>query len=151
MSVANTGTGMAVINDIGNVKNIHPTNKDDVGKRLAWLALSGTYARMNVVSQSPLFDRLEVEGNEAHVFFKHARSLKTRDGEAPNWFAISGADGEFHEAKASIDGAKVVLTAEGVGKPTAVRFAWDHTAEPNLTNEAGLPASAFRAGGDATR
>ncbi len=139
------GTGMAVVNDIANVKDIHPRNKNDVGKRLANLALDKTYGK-RVVSESPLFDRFKVKGNEMHVYFKNAMSLKTRDGAAPTWFAICGPDGVFHPANAVIQRAHVVLTAEGVSTPVAVRFAWDHTAEPNLTNKAGLPASAFRAG-----
>ena len=140
------GTGMAVVNDIGNVADIHPRNKDDVGKRLALLALNKTYGQQDVVCDSPLFDRFEVEGNAMHVHFKHARSLDTRDGAAPDWFALCGPDGVYRTANAAIDGARVVLTAERIDTPAAVRFAWDHCAEPNLMNEAGLPASAFRAG-----
>ena len=140
------GTGMAVVNDIANIKDIHPRNKDDVGKRLALLALNKTYGQHDVVCDSPLFDRFEVEGDALRVQFKHAQSLKTRDGAAPNWFTICGPDGVFQDADAVIDGAAVVLTAQDVAEPVAVRFAWDHCAEPNLMNEAGLPASAFRAG-----
>jgi len=140
------GTGMAVVNDIANIKNIHPRNKDDVGKRLAALALNKTYDKKEVVCDSPLFDRVEVEGNALRVHLKHARALKTRDGAAPNWFRICGLDGVYRAADAAIDGTSVVLTAEGVDTPVAVRFAWDHCAEPNLMNEAGLPASPFRAG-----
>jgi sialate O-acetylesterase len=138
-------TGMAVINDIGDIKDIHPVNKNDVGKRLALLALHKTYGREDIACDSPLFDRFEVESGSVRVYFKHAQALQTRDGAAPTWFALSGADGVFHAAEAVIDGATVVLKAAEVAEPTAVRFAWDHTAEPNLMNEAGLPASAFRA------
>jgi sialate O-acetylesterase len=140
------GTGMAVINDIGNVKDIHPRNKDDVGKRLAWLALNKTYGKSDIVCEGPVFDRFEIVDNALRVYFKNVKTLSTRDGAAPNWFQICGADGVFHEAAAVIDGASVVLTAADVTTPVAVRFAWDQCAEPNLKNEAGLPASAFRAG-----
>lgn len=140
------GTGMAVINDIGDLDDIHPTNKDDVGKRLALLALNKTYGMKQVKCEGPLFDRFEVEGNAMRIYFKHAESLSTRDGKAPSWFTLCGADGVFRPANAKVDGATVVLTADGVTKPVAVRFAWDHCAEPNLMNEAGFPASAFRAG-----
>lgn len=139
------GTGMAVVNDIANVADIHPRNKNDVGKRLALLALDKTYGK-RVKSESPLFEKLKVKGNEMRVYFKNARSLKTRDGAAPTWFTICGPDGVYRPANAVIRGASVVLTADGVSEPVAVRFAWDHVAEPNLANEAGLPASAFRAG-----
>lgn len=139
-------TGMAVINDIGDIKDIHPRNKDDVGKRLALLALNKTYGKTDIVAESPRYDRFAVEGNALRVHFEHAKSLQTRDGAAPTWFTICGPDGVYHDANAVIDGTSVVLTAEGVEKPVAVRYAWDHIAEPNLANEAGLPASAFRAG-----
>lgn len=139
-------TGMAVTMDIGDPKDIHPRNKDDVGKRLALQALKKTYGKSDIKAESPLFDRFEVEGNAARVYFKHAESLQTRDGNPPNWFTMAGPDGVYRDATATIDGATVVLTAEGVEEPVAVRFAWDHIAEPNLMNEAGLPAAAFRAG-----
>ena len=139
------GTGMAVTNDISDLVDIHPRNKLDVGRRLALQALNKTYGR-DVVCDGPIFDRFEVEGETVRVYFKHAKALKTRDGAAPAWFRITGPDGIYHEADATIEGTTVVLRAEGVSKPVAVRFAWDHLAEPNLMNEAGLPASAFRAG-----
>ncbi|MCK5862653.1 MAG: 9-O-acetylesterase, partial [Candidatus Hydrogenedentes bacterium] len=139
-------TGMAVINDIGNVKDIHPRNKDDVGRRLALLALNKTYGKKNIVCDSPLYDHFEVEGAALRVYFKHAATLKTRDGAAPDWFYISGIDGVYREANAVIEGTTVVLTVKEISDPAAVRFAWDHCAEPNLMNEAGLPAAAFRAG-----
>ncbi len=139
------GTGMAVVNDIANVKDIHPRNKDDVGKRLALLAINKTY-RKPAVCEGPLFKRFKVRGDELHVYFDHAKGLRTRDGEPPTWFTICGPDGVYRSADAKIHRTKAILTAEGVNEPVAVRFAWDHTAEPNLMNEAGLPASAFRAG-----
>jgi sialate O-acetylesterase len=140
------GTGIAIINDIGNIKNIHPTNKQDVGKRLALLALNKTYGKKDVVCDSPAFKEMKIEGNAIKVSFANAKSLKTRDGKAPSWFEICGADGLFKKADAKIDGNVVVVTAEGVAKPCVVRYAWHMLAEPNLANEAGLPASAFRAG-----
>lgn len=148
MEVAQTvqGTGIAIINDIGNIKNIHPKNKQDVGKRLALLALNKTYGKKDVVCDSPAFKEMNIEDNALKVTFANAKSLKTRDGKAPSWFEICGADGVFKKANATIAGTTVVLTAEGVDKPCAVRYAWNMIAEPNLTNEIGLPASAFRAG-----
>jgi sialate O-acetylesterase len=141
-----SGTGMAVINDIGNVKDIHPRNKQDVGKRLALLALNKTYGKTDIVCESPTFKGMEIENNSIKVTFNSGVGLNTRDGQAPTWFEICGADADYKRADATIAGDTVVLTAAGVAKPFAVRFAWDHTAEPNLMNAAGLPASAFRAG-----
>jgi len=140
------GTGIAIINDIGNIESVHPTNKQDVGKRLALLALNKNYGKKNIVCDSPEFKEMKIENNAIKVTFANARSLKTRDGKAPNWFEICGDDGIFKKANAKIFRATVVLTAEGVVKPCAVRYAWHMLAEPNLTSEVGLPASAFRSG-----
>ena len=139
-------TGIAIINDIGNLKDIHPRNKQDVGKRLALLALNKTYGKKDIVCNSPSFKEMKVEDNAIKVVFANAKSLKTRDGKAPSWFEICGADGVFKKANAKISEATVVLTADDIAKPYAVRYAWHMLAEPNLTNEVGLPASAFRAG-----
>jgi sialate O-acetylesterase len=140
------GTGMAVIHDIGDVNNIHPTNKQGVGKRLALLALNKTYGKTDIVCESPTFKEMEIENNSIKVTFNSGVGLQTRDGQAPTWFEICGADADYKRADAKLAGDTVVLTAEGVAKPLAVRFAWNHMAEPNLMNAAGLPASAFRAG-----
>ena len=138
-------TGMAVINDIGNIKDIHPTNKKTVGERLALLAENRTYG-FDVVCASPELDSINVEGNTMTLKMKNALTLKTRDGKAPDWFEIAGADGIYKKADATIEGTTIKLTTSSVAKPYAVRFAWDHIAEPNLQNEAGLPLGAFRAG-----
>lgn len=139
-------TGIAIINDIGNLKDIHPRNKQDVGKRLALLALNKTYGKKDIVCDSPIFKKMKIEDNAVKVTFANAKSLKTRDAKVPNWFEICGTDGVFKKADAKISGVTVVLTAAGIAKPYAVRYAWHMLAEPNLTNEAGLPAPAFRAG-----
>ncbi len=139
-------TGMAVINDIGNVKDIHPRNKRDVGLRLAKQALNKTYGKIEIVCEAPVFQEMEIQADKVRITFDHARSLKTRDGKAPDWFEISGEDGIYKKADATIDGTAVVLSEASISKPCAVRFAWHMLAEPNLTNEAGLPASAFKAG-----
>ena len=144
LSIPNTG--MAATMDIGNVKNIHPTNKQEVGRRLALQALNKTYGQKDIVCDSPLFDSLKLDGGKAVITFKNAVELKTRDGKTTDWFEIAGEEGVFKKADAVIARNTVILSSSGVEKPLAVRFAWDHTAEPNLVNEAGLPAAAFRAG-----
>ena len=140
------GTGIAIINDIGNLKNIHPTNKQEAGRRLALLALNKTYGQKELTCESPKFKEMKIEKNAIQITFDNAKSLKTRDGKPVSWFEICGVDGIFKNAKADISENVVTLTADGVDKPCAVRFAWHMLAEPNLVNEAGLPASAFRAG-----
>ncbi len=144
LSIPNTG--MAVTLDIGDVKNIHPKNKQDVGRRLALLALNKTYGQKGVVCDSPLFDTMKIDGNKIVINFKNAVELKTRDGKAPDWFEICDESGAFRKADAVIQKNIVILSAAGIEKPIVARFAWDHLAEPNLVNEAGLPASAFRFG-----
>ncbi len=140
-------SGMVVINDIGNLKDIHPANKQEVGRRLALWALARTYGRSNVVSSGPTFEALSAEGNKLRVTFHNADGLASRDGQPLTWFEIIDADqGGFVKADAQLDGASVVLSSPAVNHPVAVRFAWSMLAEPNLINGAGLPAGAFRAG-----
>jgi sialate O-acetylesterase len=139
-------TGMAVINDVGRLGDIHPPNKQEVGRRLALLALAKTYGQKDLVCEGPIFKELKVEGKTLRVVFANtAGGLATRDGKAPDWFEISGTGTNYTKAAAVIEGDSIVLTAAGVDKPVAVRFAWHQSAEPNLKNGAGLPASAFQA------
>jgi len=143
LSIPNTG--MAVTTDVATVVNIHPPDKQSVGHRLALWALAKTYNKPAGPHASPLFDTLKIEGNKARVTFKNADDgLKARDGQALTWFTIAGEDKKFVEAKAEISGGSVVVSAPGVDQPVAVRFGWHETAEPNLANAAGLPASPFR-------
>jgi sialate O-acetylesterase len=141
-------TGMVVINDIATLNDIHPPNKQDVGHRLALLALKNDYGKSDVVANSPEFETLEITGGTLKINFKNAGGgLKTRDGKAPSHFEIIGAGSNgFQPATATIDGASVILKSDAVKNPTAMRFAWHMLAEPNLTGGTGLPVGAFRAG-----
>ncbi len=147
---ANTipNAGMAVVNDIGNLQNIHPTDKQDVGHRLALLALAKTYGQQDLEFSGPSFDSLTIEGNSLRIKFDHASGgLVSRDGKPLDWFEIIDAnEGGFVKADARIDGDSLLLSAPGVQHPVAMRFAWSGLAQPNLINAAGLPAGAFRAG-----
>ena len=140
--------GMAVINDIGNVKDIHPANKQEVGRRLALLALAKTYGKADVVYSGPIFKAMNLEGDKIRLTFDHVGGgLASRDNQPLNWFEIIDADeGGFVKAEAKIDGSAVLLSAAGVKHPVAMRFAWNMLAEPNLMNVEGLPTGAFRAG-----
>lgn len=140
-------TGMAVTVDISNLKDIHPKNKQDVGKRLALWALAKTYGQKDLVYSGPLYKSMKVEDNKIRVSFDHVGSgLVSRDGEPLSWFTIAGEDGKFVKAEAKIDGDTVVVWSESVNNPKAVRLGWHQDAEPNLSNKEGLPASPFRAG-----
>lgn len=146
-SVSEPNTGMAVINDIGNLHDIHPTDKTTVGDRLARIALARTYGQSNLEYSGPVFRALKLEGNRLRVTFDHAAGLTSRDGQPLTWFEVIDADqGGFVKAEAKIEGDAVVLSAAAAPHPVAMRFAWSMLAEPNLMNGAGLPASAFRAG-----
>jgi sialate O-acetylesterase len=138
-------TGLAVINDIGNIDDIHPRNKRDVGKRLALWALAKDYGREEVVYCGPMFKGMTVMGQAATLTFDHVgQGLTTRDGQAPDWFEIAGADKVFYPAQAKIVANTIQVSCDKAAAPVAVRFAWDNTAEPNLMNKDGLPASSFR-------
>ena len=138
-------TGMAVVNDIATVGNIHPPNKEDVGKRLALWALARTYGKKGLVHSGPLYKSMEVTLDEIQITFDHVGSgLTTRNGQPPSHFEIAGEDGRYLAAEATIDGAKITVRNPEITEPVAVRFAWRQDAEPNLMNKEGLPASAFR-------
>ena len=140
-------TGMAVTNDIGNTGNIHPTNKSEVGRRLALWAFADTYGKPGVVKSGPLFAGFKVTEQGIAVRFDHlGGGLATRDGKPPSWFEIAGADDAYQpaDAKISEDGKWILLTSANVPKPDRARFAWSQVAEPNLMNREGLPAAAFK-------
>jgi len=140
-----SNTGMAVTVDIGNIWDIHPKNKKDVGKRLALWALAKDYGMEDIVYSGPLYKSMEVKGNKVYISFDHVgKGLKSRDGKALSWFSIAGEDKKFYPAQAKIKGKKVVVSSKLVPNPVAVRFGWDQKAEPNLSNKNGLPASPFR-------
>ena len=141
-------TGMVVINDIATLNDIHPPNKQDVGNRLAMLALKNNYGRTDMIANSPEFESLQLAGEKLVATFKNTGGgLTTRDKQAPTHFELVGPGaGGFVPATAAIEGDTIVLSADGVPEPTAFRFAWDKLAEPNLMGGTGLPAGACRAG-----
>lgn len=136
---------MAVTNDIGNFRDIHPRNKQDVGARLALLALKYTYGKKDLVADSPFFESLKIENGKAVVTFRNAKTLKTKDGKPAKYFEIAGADSRFYPATAVLSGNKATLSSDKVSKPYMVRYAWNHNVTTNLVNENNLPAGAFRA------
>ena len=139
------GTGMVVTTDlVGNIKNVHPKNKFDVGNRLALWALAKDYKK-DLVYSGPLYKSTNVEGNKIRLSFAHVGGgLKSRDGQPLREFEIAGADGKFQPAKAVIDGDTVIVEANEVASPAQVRFGWHNVANPNLVNKEGLPASPFQ-------
>lgn len=144
-TLALPNTGMCVTTDIGDIKDIHPKNKQEVGRRLALWALANNYGKSDLVYSGPLYDSMTVDGAKVKLKFKHVGGgLAARDEKPLSHFTIAGEDKMFVPATAVIEGDSVVVSAEGVSKPVAVRFAWNKIAEPNFSNKAGLPASPFR-------
>jgi sialate O-acetylesterase len=137
-------TGLAVTMDIGNLSDIHPKNKQEVGRRLALWALANDYGR-DVVCSGPVYREWVPSDGQARLKFDHVGGgLATRDGEPPSHFEIAGADQVFHQATAVIEGNEVVVSSAQVAEPKAVRYAFTSNAMPNLMNKKGLPASSFR-------
>ncbi|MBN1155817.1 9-O-acetylesterase [candidate division KSB1 bacterium] len=144
MTLELENTGMAVIIDIGEADDIHPRNKQDVGKRLALNARHHDYDE-DIEYSGPIYKSHVVENDEVRLFFDHRGSGLVAKGEAKlKGFAIAGADRTFHWADARIEGESVVVSSPEVAQPVAVRYAWADNPICNLFNEEGLPASPFR-------
>jgi sialate O-acetylesterase len=136
-------TGMALAIDIGESNDIHPKNKQDVGKRLALAALHVAYGQSGEYS-GPMFVEAVPEGGRMRVYFTHAAGMQAKGGGEVAGFAIAGADGKFVPAEARIDGDTVVASSAQVADPVAVRYGWADDPVCNLVNSAGLPAVPFR-------
>lgn len=144
-TLAVPNTGMAVITDIGDVENIHPPNKQLVGHRLALWALANTYDRKDLPFTGPRLRFSTIEPGQIKLTFATGDgALKSRDGQPLSWFTIAGTDKIFHPAEATIENDTIIVRSKLVPEPRHVRFAWHQLAQPNLCNEAGLPAIPFR-------
>jgi len=155
LSIPNTG--MAVLTDIGDGRNIHPKNKQDVGDRLALWALAKDYGRKDLVHSGPIYSGSKVDGGRMVLSFDHAGSglmVGKKEGLAPaqevaggtlKGFSIKGADGKWYWADARIDGKAIVVSSDKVSKPVAARYAFTtNTDHCNFYNKEGLPAVPFR-------
>ena len=136
-------TAIAVTIDIGDAENIHPTDKQDVGERLALLARAQIYHEL-IEDSGPTYKSSTVIGNAMRILFDHADGFQAKAG-PPSQLWISGADRRFYPATASIDGDALIVSSAMVPAPVAVRYAWtDNPQNCNLYNAAGLPALPFR-------
>lgn len=137
-------SGVICNDDIGDIHDIHPRNKLDVGKRFAFLALENKYGRTGQ-PKSPLYAGHRIDGNTLEVDLRHAGSgLKTVDGSSPTFFELAGADRVFHPANAEISGSTVRLTAAAVPEPAYARLGWSYTRTTNLRSNEGLPVGVFK-------
>jgi sialate O-acetylesterase len=134
---------MAVTIDVGEADDIHPKNKQDVGKRLALWALGTTYDQ-DIVRSGPLYRSHRQENGKIVIAFDYVGEGLVAKGEQLKGFAIAGADQEFVFADAEIKGDAVIVSSPTVGEPVAVRYAWASNPDCNLYNKCGLPASPFR-------
>ncbi|UCG85436.1 MAG: beta galactosidase jelly roll domain-containing protein [Gemmatimonadota bacterium] len=143
-ALALPNTGQAILIDIGEADDIHPRNKQDVGRRLALAARKVAYGE-DVVHSGPTFRECEFHDGRATISFDHVGSGLVARGGALRGFAVAGPDGRFVWANARIDGERVVVWSDSVSDPAAVRYAWaDNPAAANLYNAEGLPAGPFR-------
>lgn len=138
-------TGMAVCTDVGNLTDVHPRQKKQVGERLACLALNGTYGFSHVVPSGPLYRSVEFRKGAAYVSFDHAQGLRpAKEGEELLTFEVAGEDRMFYPAQAEVEGETVKVWSKQVKHPVIVRYGWQPFTKANLVNGAGLPASTFR-------
>ena len=139
--------GMAVTMDIGNLKDVHPTNKQEVGRRLAAIAFAKDYGFKDVAYSGPMYKKMKVEGGKVRLFFDYADGgLIGKDGVLGD-FVVAGADEKFYPGQAKIDGETIVVWSDEVAKPKAVRFGWSNKSDSTFFNKAGLPASSFKTDG----
>lgn len=136
-------TGMATIIDIGDAEDIHPRNKQDVGKRL-WLAARKVVFDEDVIYSGPTYRSHEIRDGKVIVSFSHTEGGLTSKGDDPVGFAIADEDKKFSWAEATIRNDQIVLESEKVENPKYVRYAWADNPAVNLYNKAGLPAVPFR-------
>ena len=144
-TLAVKNTAMVVTLDIGDFNSIHPSNKQDVGKRLALCALANTYHQKKIVFSGPVFQSMKIKKNVAVLSFGSVgKGLVLKGDSAGNGFQIAGDDKQFKNATVKIKGSTLLISADGVAHPTAVRYAFSNTPAATLFNVEGLPASSFR-------
>jgi sialate O-acetylesterase len=141
-----SGTGMSVTTDIGDPKDIHPKNKQEVGRRLAAIALNEVYG-FSQTATGPIFDSVFFNSGKADLYFKSiGRGLRTKNKNGYLYgFEIAGSDRKFYFAQAFIQGNHIEVVSDSVILPVAVRYGWSNAPEEiNLYNADGFPASPFR-------
>ena len=136
-------SGLACLIDIGEAGDIHPRNKQEVGRRLGLVARAKTYGEQ-LEYAGPTYNGYQIEDNAIRICFTHADGLRTSDGGPLKGFAIAGSDHRWHWANARIEGQTVVVSCPEVASPVAVRYAWHVNPLCNLQNAAGLPCVPFR-------
>ena len=140
------GTSGAIMLDIGNANCIHPAKKQQVGTRLAWLALSKTYGMKGINADTPVYEKMEIADGKAYLTFRAGREGLAPYGDKLAGFEVAGADRVFHPTTAWIEKGRgrLIVTSDAVAEPVAVRYAFKNAPEASLFNGSGIPASSFR-------
>jgi sialate O-acetylesterase len=144
MTLSLPNTGMATIIDIGEAGDIHPKNKQDVGKRLALATKKVTYNDRGIVYSGPMYKKMRARKGEVRIRFDHVGGGLTAEGGELEGFTVAGEDRVFKWADARIDDDSVIVSSADVPDPVAVRYGWAINPICNLYNAEGLPASPFR-------
>jgi sialate O-acetylesterase len=144
LSIPNTAMAVAIDNaDPNDMNNVHPKNKQEIGRRLALAGFAIAYG-MQIVYSGPLYEKMIIEGNSIKLFFKNTGSgLVAKDGMLKG-FAIAGKDKKFVWADAKIDGNTIIVSSSVIDKPVAVRYGWGNNPPTSLYNKENIPASPFR-------
>lgn len=135
-------TGMVMTSDIGDIEDIHPRNKEDVGYRFANIALKEVYGK-NISAHPPLVSKIEKSKNKLRVYFENTENLNLDKKNPESQFEVAGKDGIFKPVKVKIRSNYVELDVKRIKEPVEVRYSWSNTGTSNIFNEAGLPASSF--------
>ena len=144
LSIPNTGMVVAIDNaDPENPGNIHPKNKQEIGRRLALIAKAKVYGEA-ISYSGPIYDYYLIDGNKVELHFKHVDGGLEAHGDQLKGFAICGANKKFVHGDAKIEGKTIVVSSPEVASPVAVRYGWAKNPDVNLYNKSGLPASPFR-------
>lgn len=144
-AMSHPNTGMVVITDlVADTGNIHPTNKHDVGARLANWALHDTYKKEGIVYKSPMYKSMEVKKGKAYISFDNAPAGLMAKGKAVTEVYVAGSDKQFYPAEAKIENNQLVVFSKQVKEPVAVRYGFTNTAVGNLFGKEGLPVNPFR-------
>ncbi len=138
-----TNAGLVVTIDLGEA-DIHPKNKQDVGKRLAFWALANVYGKTDLVWRGPTYKSMQIEGDRIRITFDSNGGSSQINGSAPAGCAIAGKDKTFHVTQTKLDGNAVIVWSDKVKEPLAVRYAWAGNPVGNISNPSGLPAMPFR-------
>lgn len=144
LSIPNTAMAVAIDNaDPTDMNNVHPKNKQEIGRRLALAALATTYNE-KIVYSGPIYDKMEISGSSIKLYFNHTGSGLITKGAGLKGFAIAGADKKFVWATAKIESNTVTVSSSGITNPVAVRYGWGNNPPTSLYNKENLPASPFR-------